>query len=186
VDGRAQRFALWLFAATACIVLIAKGRGLPPTSGGSAAFSLASSHGIRVKVSGIRGKSGIYRVPQGADVGTVINMALQENAMLPGKLSGVEQKLKDGHWVKLEVAASELAGISLKMMPVQERLLLGIPLEISAITGEEWECLPGIGPALARNIEIDRQCNGGFRSIKDLERVPGIGKVTIKRLEPYF
>lgn len=186
MNGRAQLFALWLFAASACIVLIAKGRGLPPTSGGSAAFFLASSHCIRVKVSGIQGKSGIYCVPHGADVGTVINMAFRGTAMIPGKLSGVEQRLKDGNWVAFDVSESEPARISLKLMPIQERLLLGIPLEIASITGVEWECLPGIGPALARNIEVERQYNGGFRSVKDLERVPGIGKVTVKRLEPYF
>lgn len=186
MNGRAQLIALWLLAASACMVLVAKGRGLPPASGESAAFFLATSHGIQVKVSGIPGTSGIYRVPHGADVGTVINMALRGAAMMPGKLSGIDRRLKDGHWVAFEAVASEPARISLKMMPVQERMLLGIPLEISSLTGAEWESLPGIGPALALKIEGDRQCNGGFRSVKDLERVPGIGKATVKRLEPYF
>lgn len=186
MNDRAQLFALWLLAASACMILIAKGRGLPPASGESAAFFLATSHGIRVKVSGIQGTSGIYRVPHGADVGTVINMALRGSAIVSGKLSGAEQRLKDGHWVAFEAATSEPARISLKIMSVQERILLGIPLEISSLTGAEWESLPGIGPALARKIEGDRQCNGAFRSVKDLERVPGIGKVTVKRLEPFF
>lgn len=186
MNGRAQLFALWLLAASACMVLVVKGRGLPPASGESAAFFLATSHVIRVKVSGIPGTSGIYCVPRDADVGTVINMALRGSEIVPGKPFGVERRLKDGHWLAFEEATSEPARISLKIMSVQERILLGIPLEISSLTGAEWESLPGIGPALARKIEGDRQCNGAFRSVKDLERVPGIGKVTIKSLEPFF
>jgi competence ComEA-like helix-hairpin-helix protein len=35
--------------------------------------------------------------------------------------------------------------------------------------------LPGIGPELARRIVVDREKNGLFRSVSDLQRVSGIG-----------
>lgn len=43
--------------------------------------------------------------------------------------------------------------------------------------------LPGIGPGLAKRIIADRETNGPFRSIRDLERVDGIGPRTVDRLE---
>lgn len=45
--------------------------------------------------------------------------------------------------------------------------------------------LPGIGPGLARRILADREANGPFRSVRDLERIDGIGPRTVDRLERY-
>ena len=45
------------------------------------------------------------------------------------------------------------------------------------------ETLPGIGPALARAIILERERNGPFRRIEELARVRGIGPATVKRLE---
>ncbi len=102
------------------------------------------------------------------------------------KLPDPAIRLSDGDWVMFETAVSEPTRISLKMMPAAERMLLGIPLDPSIMTESEWERLPGIGPALARRIVLDRQYNGGFRSVRDLERISGIGKVTVDKIERYF
>jgi competence ComEA-like helix-hairpin-helix protein len=48
------------------------------------------------------------------------------------------------------------------------------------------QTLPGIGPALARRIIEDRQQHGPFRSLRDLERVRGIGPRTALRLSPHL
>jgi competence protein ComEA len=71
-------------------------------------------------------------------------------------------------------------------MQVREMMVLGIPLDPNGLGVEEWECLPGIGPALAFRIVQDRQENGDFRSFRDLERVPGIGEKKIKQMAKYF
>lgn len=57
-------------------------------------------------------------------------------------------------------------------------------VEINSATWVEWMQLEGIGPALANRIVADRQVNGPFVSIEDLERVPGIGSGTLDRLRP--
>ena len=186
MNGRAHFIALWTIAALATFLLIIKGRGLPPTSGVSTAFSLARSNGVRVKVTGIQGNSGIYCLSEGTALRSVINMAPQGFMIMPAVLTDPARCLKDGEWVEFEANESESAKISLKMMPVAERMLLGIPLDPSTMAESDWERLPGIGPALARRIVLDRQCNGGLRSIRDLERISGIGKVTVDRLETYF
>lgn len=186
MKDRAQLIALWTIALLASIVLIQKGRGLPPTCGASPAFSFPHSNGVRVKVTGIEGISGIYCMPEGTALRSVINMAPQRFVMIPAMTPDPARLLKDGEWVEFAVSESEPARISLKMIAVEERMLLGIPLDPSIMTESDWERLPGIGPSLARRIVNDRQSNGGYGSLRDLERIPGIGKVTVDRLEPYF
>jgi competence ComEA-like helix-hairpin-helix protein len=59
-------------------------------------------------------------------------------------------------------------------------------LDPDRATAEEWERLPGIGPALASRIVADREANGAFGGIEGLLRVRGIGPRTVERLRPYF
>jgi competence protein ComEA len=49
----------------------------------------------------------------------------------------------------------------------------------------ELDRLPGVGPALAREIVRNRRIEGPFRSLGDLERVPGLGSSKVERLVPY-
>jgi competence protein ComEA len=49
----------------------------------------------------------------------------------------------------------------------------------------ELDRLPGIGPALARAILETRRRGGPYRVLQDLERVPGLGSRTVRRLAPY-
>ena len=46
------------------------------------------------------------------------------------------------------------------------------------------EALPGIGPAKARAIVTRRVQKGGFRNVRELLEVPGIGQKTLEKLEP--
>jgi competence protein ComEA len=71
-------------------------------------------------------------------------------------------------------------------MPVNEKIILGIPLDINRMDAEDWDSLPGIGPVMALRILSDRQINGDYRSVSDLQRVPGTGKNKIKQLEKFF
>lgn len=42
--------------------------------------------------------------------------------------------------------------------------------------------LPGVGPALADRIIADREANGAFATVGDLDRVKGIGPRMLERL----
>lgn len=44
--------------------------------------------------------------------------------------------------------------------------------------------LPGVGPATARRIVEEREANGPFESVADLERVRGIGPATLAKMAP--
>jgi competence protein ComEA len=63
---------------------------------------------------------------------------------------------------------------------------IGIVLEINTATWVEWIQLEGIGETLARRIVDDRETNGPFDSVDDLQRVRGIGPKTVERLRPWL
>jgi competence ComEA-like helix-hairpin-helix protein len=74
------------------------------------------------------------------------------------------------------------------------------PVEIQRISGEdveyridinrsrwvEWAQLPHIGETTARRIVADREINGPFASVDDVQRVPGIGPRTLAKLRPWL
>ncbi len=49
---------------------------------------------------------------------------------------------------------------------------------------EDLETLPLIGPKRAARIVSFRRRDGWFRSVDDLQRVPGIGVAIVERLRP--
>ncbi|MCR5163108.1 MAG: ComEA family DNA-binding protein [Thermoguttaceae bacterium] len=59
-------------------------------------------------------------------------------------------------------------------------------VDINSANEHELRLLPGIGEVMARKIVADRDANGPFQSIEDLERVQGIGKKKRESLEPYL
>lgn len=50
----------------------------------------------------------------------------------------------------------------------------------------EFIVLPGMGETLAKRIVESRDKEGPYRSIRDLERIDGIGPRTLERLRPYL
>ncbi|MBA4062961.1 MAG: hypothetical protein C0501_04495 [Isosphaera sp.] len=49
----------------------------------------------------------------------------------------------------------------------------------------ELEQVPGVGPALAKEIADDRRRNGPFRSVEELRRVKGIGPATLDKVRGF-
>lgn len=66
-----------------------------------------------------------------------------------------------------------------------EPLAVAERIDPNSADERELDRLPGIGPGLARAIVEDRKRNGHFRSLADLERVPGLGSTKVRRLEPH-
>jgi competence protein ComEA len=57
------------------------------------------------------------------------------------------------------------------------------PIEVNTADVQSLQRLPGIGPATAQAIVVERERNGPFVSFGDLERVPGIGPAKLAALD---
>lgn len=73
--------------------------------------------------------------------------------------------------------------IELERQPQHE---LDYKIELNSATWVEWSQLPGIGPVLANRIVEEREQNGPFRDIDDLDRVRGIGPKKIAAIRPFI
>ena len=76
------------------------------------------------------------------------------------------------------------AVLELKTRKVQQdvttaRKSIELPIDVNSATEQELIFLPGIGQSKAKAIIEYRQKNGPFRTLSELERIPGIGKNTI-------
>jgi len=94
--------------------------------------------------------------------------------------------LRSGEALDIVRSGAKVIGVKRDWMPARQRMTLGIPLRVDRMSFRDWQALPGIGPAFARRVEIDRQQNGGFGSLEALQRVRGIGPKHIKDWKKFF
>jgi competence protein ComEA len=59
----------------------------------------------------------------------------------------------------------------------------GAKVNINTADKAALEALPDVGPAKAAAIIEYRQKMGGFKTVSDLEKVPGIGDKTVEKLK---
>lgn len=58
-------------------------------------------------------------------------------------------------------------------------------VDLNSAPWHELADLPGIGAVRAREIVRDREARGPFRDVADLQRVPGVGPVTVARVREF-
>ncbi len=97
-----------------------------------------------------------------------------------------DRPLASGEYFSIQAEDVEIIDVNRGWMTADRRMVLAIPLQPQTMTSDDWQALPGIGPKLAAAIELDRQKNGDFRSLADLERVPGIGSGRLSAWRKYF
>ncbi len=82
--------------------------------------------------------------------------------------------------------ATALARQRARVAAAARPLRPGERLDPDRASAEELDRLPGIGMRLAKEMVADRAIRGPFGSPGALERVPGIGPATVRRLEPFL
>lgn len=108
------------------------------------------------------GRGGVEAWPRGAPGGGPAGMAAPREAAPPESSAGSSPD------------SSSTAPAGARAIDVR--------IDINSASRAELELLPGVGEVLAREIVADRERNGPFRSVDDLDRVKGIGAVTVERL----
>lgn len=65
------------------------------------------------------------------------------------------------------------------------KALPSAPIDLNTATAAQLQQLPRIGPKMAERILAYREARGGFRSVRDLLGVKGIGEKTLAQIAPY-
>ncbi len=73
-----------------------------------------------------------------------------------------------------------------RALAADERLLLGLPLDLNRTGARELAFVPGLSRRLAAEIVADRDARGPFLSVDDLDRVRGIGPKRLARAGPHL
>jgi competence protein ComEA len=126
-----------------------------------------------VQVVGAVRRPGVYRMSAEERVDDAVRRA--GGATRRADLAGINlaAKVNDGQQVVVPLrgaatAGAVAAGAGAGGAP-------GQPLNLNAATAEQLDQLDGVGPATAQKIVAYRQQHGGFRSVSELDQVPGIG-----------
>jgi competence protein ComEA len=174
------------------------GGWIPPSigPGGGAtgtgpALSPVNGSPLAVHVAGAVTHPGLYHLEAGARVADALARAGGSSARADLDRLNLAARLVDGQKVYVarrgESGPLPPAGIALGDTGAGD----GVgpeptePIDLNAAGLAALDSLPGIGPATARAILEERGRRGGFRSTRDLLRIPGIGEGRFARLKDH-
>jgi competence protein ComEA len=158
----------------------------PPANG----LATTTGPALAVHVAGAVLHPGLYRLPSGSRVADALAVAGGSRPRADLDRLNLAARLVDGQRVLVtrrgEPGPTEptgtVAGEGVDS-DGQSSAEPAEPIDLNAAGLAALDALPGIGPATARAILEERARRGGFRSIRDLLRVPGIGEGRFARLK---
>ncbi|MFV0633284.1 helix-hairpin-helix domain-containing protein [Demequina sp.] len=122
-----------------------------------------------VQISGAVGEPGLVEIPPGSRVADAVDAA--------GGLTG------DADLASVNLARDAVDGEHVHVPSVGEQSDTGGQVSLNTATAAELEDLPGVGPVLAERIVTDREANGPFTSLDDVQRVSGVGPSLVAQWE---
>jgi competence protein ComEA len=139
------------------------------------------SHAAIVHVAGAVRRPGVYRLAAGARARDAVRRAGGATAKGDANAINLAAVVQDGAQVLVPRRAAAAAG-AVAVSPGGAPAAPAAPVNLNSATAEELQTLDGVGPATAADIIDYRTQNGGFRSVDDLDQVPGIGPKTMEAL----
>jgi len=150
------------------------------------AFLPLSDNYFYVELSGEIDSPGVYQINDGFLLAGVISLTdtdVEDTFLRPFEWAA---PLQDGENIEIKKKELEISSFRRDWMPASHRVAMGIHLHPDRMSFDDWQFLPGIGEALARRLELDRQENGDFVSLEGLLRVKGVGLKSIERWRVFF
>jgi competence protein ComEA len=138
----------------------------------------ASRRTLVVDVAGAVRRPGLYRLQQGARISAALQLAGGFTRRADRVSVNLAAPVADGEEIVVPARGAGAAGASSGSAPSPTA-----PLDLNTATLEQLDALPGIGPTTAQKILDYRQAHGPFRSVADLDAVPGIGQGRIAQLK---
>jgi competence protein ComEA len=154
------------------------------SSGPSAAPASTQPATLVVHAAGAVNAPGLYELAAGSRVNDVIAAAGGLAAGADADRVNLAAPVADGERVyipKVGEAVPAAEGPSVDGYASNGSATSG-PVNLNTASVEELDTLPGIGPSIAQAIVDERERNGPFRSVDDLERVRGIGPSKLDQL----
>ena len=131
-----------------------------------------------VHVTGAVRKPGVYQLPDGARIIDAIGKAGGVTPKADAVTVNLAALLVDGEQVLVPEAYAPGAGAA----PTGDGPAVSGLVHLNSADVAALDALPGVGPATAQRIVDWREQNGGFRTVDDLEQVPGIGPAKLDAL----
>lgn len=143
---------------------------------------------IAVYVSGAVANPGVYDLPEGSRVNDALAAAGGMRDDAAADAVNLARKISDGEQIAVPTEDQAASGsfASSADAPSASSGAGGAEksvVNINTATVEELDSLPGIGPATAQAIIDEREANGPFSSVQDIQRVSGIGEKKFEKLE---
>jgi len=155
-------------------------------AGGEPAAPATTAPGLVVHVAGGVVRPGVYHLPAGSRVDDAITAA---GGPVPGvDIDAVNRAapLTDGQRVRVPLPGEPAPPPDDVPVPTTTPGAPppAAPVNLNTATVEQLETLPGVGPAIAAAIVEQRTRVGGFKTVRDLLDVRGIGESRLAQLEP--
>ena len=135
---------------------------------------------LTVHVAGAVHVPGVYELRAGDRVGQAIAAAGGATADgRPDELN-LAAVLVDGSRIHVPVDGEAVVPVATAPgIVVNDPAKISGPIDVNRASAIELEALPGVGPATASAIVVERERNGPFLNADDLERVPGVGPAKV-------
>lgn len=72
------------------------------------------------------------------------------------------------------------------LVPVGKPLLVGLPIDINQAGAQAFVSIPGLSVYQAESIVAYREEHGEFQSLRELEKVRGLGKADVEAMAPFL
>jgi competence protein ComEA len=128
---------------------------------------------LTVHVAGAVGRPGVYQLSPNARVHDAIEAAGGVSGDADPNALNLAAEVVDGSRVYVPVVGEEVPVVVGDVAPPTDSA--PVIVDINQAVVAELEQLPGIGPATAAAIVVERDRNGPFLDVEELQRVPGIG-----------
>ncbi len=157
--------------------------GAHPSAAGSLSASPAPAGEAVVDVTGAVRRPGVYHLGGGDRVQDAVRRAGGPRGNADLAAVNLAAKLTDGAQILVPArGAAGAAGAGGGPASAPGATSPAPPVNLNTATAEQLDALDGIGPTTAQKIVAYRQAHGGFGSLQDLDRIPGIGPKRIAAL----